>query len=120
MVLHLLRGHATFRYMSVLHLLDEVKQRGGGLTTLSFSLDEIVSWRRGCIPTFRRTGISMDPVVLTIDAWGISSIDRKTPKAVSPYHVFAVNDGEDTSRASLSLKACTPILLFQHESLTLP
>lgn len=109
MVLQLLEGHAIHRYMSVLHNLQAVEQRESNFDAVSVPLNEIASWTRGCLPVMRRTDSPMDSLILTLDAWGISGIDRKVPQTFSSTYAYAVDDGEATFQASMLFKVRTYI-----------
>lgn len=103
MILNRLKGHETFRYLSVLHLLEEMGMDDGGSGPIFIPLNTVISWRRGCVARTSHTRTTTGRLIVTIDSWGIHSIDRSPTMTSAPHHVYAIDEGQDISLANLTI-----------------
>ena len=102
-ILNKVKGHEVFRYFSILYLREKMEQNHKRSMPKSYPLNRILLWRRGCTLHVSRKCIATASLIVTIDSWGINSIDRDPAMASVPHHIYAIYEGQDISSVNLTI-----------------
>ena len=103
MILNELKGHQISRYFSVLSLLEEMEQDHQSSRPKLIPLNRLLDWTRGRDPYVSRKCIATVRLIVTIDSWGVNSIDRRPATTSAPHHIYAIYEGQDISSAYLTI-----------------
>jgi hypothetical protein len=108
MIMNALKGHRTSRYFSVLSLLEEMERKHQSSRPKFIPLNRLLYWTCGNDPHVSRECIATVRLIVTIDSWGVNSVDRRPATASALHHIYAIYEGQNISSAYLTIDVRGP------------